>query len=318
MQISAYFTLALAFCLVVSFASDRANAVQLRQSVAVSENVVTLGDIFMDLESAADSAVMRAPKPGKSMVLSTAKLLQLAKAKGIAWVPQFGDETLFIERLSDVVGRQEIFAALQETLVMDGFGENYEFELSSHITPIHVAIGKSASVDIISLDIDSRHTRFSATVAAPANDPAAQRVRVTGRIHQTELLPVVIRRIDSGETIGEADVAWRRLRVSNIRSGTVAGMGELIGMNARRPLRPEMAVRRADLTTPILISKGASVRMVYRSGGLLLVALGRAIEDGAAGQDMRIMNLKSKKVVIAKATGPDTVTVSQNGLIGFN
>jgi|TARA_B100000315_G_scaffold253125_1_gene291284 flagella basal body P-ring formation protein FlgA len=318
MQISAYFILALALCLVLSFASGNANAVQLRQSVAVSENVVTLGDIFMDLESAADSAVMRAPKPGKSMVLSTAKLLQLAKAEDIAWVPQFGDETLFIERLSDVIGRQEIFAALQETLALDGFDENYEFELSSHITPIHVAIGNSAAIDIVSLDIDSRHTRFSAMVAAPANDPAAQRVRVTGRIHRTEMLPVVIRRIDGGETIGEADVAWRRLRVSNIRNGTVASMSELIGMNARRPLRAEMAVRRADLTTPILISKGSSVRMVYRNGGLLLMALGRAIEDGAAGQEMRIMNLKSKKVVIAKATGPDTVIVSQNGLIGFN
>ena len=44
----------------------------------------------------------------------------------------------------------------------------------------------------------------------------------------------------------------------------------------------------------------------------------RAVEDGAAGQKMRIMNLKSRTIVIAKATGPDTVTISQSGLIGVN
>ena len=51
---------------------------------------------------------------------------------------------------------------------------------------------------------------------------------------------------------------------------------------------------------------------------LLMMAIGRAVEDGAAGQEMRIMNLKSRTIVIAKAVGPDTVTISQSGLIGIN
>ncbi len=50
----------------------------------------------------------------------------------------------------------------------------------------------------------------------------------------------------------------------------------------------------------------------------MLVAIGRAIENGAAGQEMRIMNLKSKTIVIAKATGPDAVTVLRNALVGIN
>lgn len=317
-RVSAYFVLPLALSLILCFAIGGANAAELRQHSAVSSDVVTLGDIFSDLESAADTVIMRAPKPGKNLVLSTAKLVQVAKAKGIAWTPQFGDETLLVERLSNIIGREEIHAALEESLALDGFGENYEIELSSRIQPIHVALGGSAEVDVISFDSDFRRTRFSATIAAPAGDPTAPRMRISGRIYRTELLPVVIRRIDGGETIGEADGAWRRVRVSTIRSGTVESMEQLIGMNARRPLRAEMAVRRADLRTPVLIPKGSSVKMVYRNGGLLLVALGRAVEDGAAGQEMRIMNLKSKAVVIAKAISPDTVAVSQNGLIGIN
>ena len=314
-RISAYFFLALILAIA---GGGGANAAQLRQSVTLTASVVTLGDIFSDLDGAAGTVVMRAPKPGKSLVLSTTKLKQVAKAKGVSWTPQFGDETLRIERLSDVIGRADILAALEAAFAGYGFGENYEIELSSHVAPIHIASGNPAIVDVIGFDTDARRTRFSATVAVPASEAADRRIRVSGRIFQTELLPVVIRRIDGGETIGEGDVAWRRLRVSAIQNGTVTGVEELIGMNARRPLRAETAVRRADLRTPILISKGSSVKMVYRNSGLLLVALGRAVEDGAKGQEMRIMNLHSKTIVIAKAVGPDTVAVSQSGFIGIN
>ncbi|MDA0231203.1 MAG: flagellar basal body P-ring formation chaperone FlgA [Proteobacteria bacterium] len=316
---SAYFILSLALsALLLLLATNGANAAQLRQSAAVSANVVTLGDIFSNLNGAADTIVMRAPNPGKSLMLSTAKLRQMATTEGISWTPQFGDETLRIDRLSDIIGREEIYAALMETTARDGFGEAYEIELSSHIAPIHVAYGGAAAVEVISFDTDARRTRFRATIAAPANDPSARHLRVSGRIFRTELLPVVNRRIDSGETIRKADVAWRRLRISAIGNGTVSSMEELVGMNTRRPLQADAAVRRADLRTPILIAKGSSVKMVYRNRGLLLIALGRAVEDGAAGQEMRIMNMQSKSIVLAKAIGPDTVAVSQNGLIGIN
>ncbi len=312
------YILASALCLVTALAIGAANAAQLRNSSTVTASVVTLGDIFADLGEAGETVVMRAPAPGKSLVLSTTKLVTVARTEGISWTPQFGDEKLRIQRLSSVIGRDDIQLALEESFILDGWGDEYEIELASHISPIHVALDKSAGVQVISLDTDSRRTRFSAMVAAPAGDPAAPQLRVTGRIYQTELLPVVTRRIDSGEIIGPRDVAWRRVRVGQIQSGTVERPEEIVGMNARRPLRAESTVRRADLSLPILIRKGSSVKMVYRNGGLLLVAIGRAVENGAAGQEMRIMNLKSKTIVIAKATGPDTVTVSQNGLIGIN
>ena len=110
---------------------------------------------------------------------------------------------------------------------------------------------------------------------------------------------MLIRRIDSGKIIREADVAWRRLRVSALGNGTVASMEEFIGMNTRRPLRADTAVRRADLKTPVLIAKGSSVKMVLPQRR---PPAGRAravlIEDGAAGQEIRIMNLHSKSIVL--------------------
>lgn len=317
-SILSYSILSLALALLWLFGPDSANAAQLRQNASVSGDVVTLGDIFSDTASGADTVVFRAPKPGKKLVLSTAKLQRLAKRQDVAWTPQFGDETLTIRRLSNTIGRDEILAALEDSLAMDGYDENYEIELNSRITPIHTAFGKPMSPDVISFNIDSRGKQFSAIIAAAGDQSEASRIRVNGRIFQTELVPVLLRRIDQGETISEADISWRRVRLSEIRNGTVTGMNEIVGMNARRPLHVDKTVRRADLRVPVLIAKGSNVKMIFRSNGLLMMAIGRAVEDGAAGQEMRIMNLKSRTIVIAKATGPDTVTISQSGLIGVN
>jgi flagella basal body P-ring formation protein FlgA len=318
-RITAFLSISFAIGLALLIAAV-AHAAELRPNSTISDDVITLGDIFSDLkgEGDADTVVMRAPEPGRSLTLSTSKLVHLAKTEDIAWTPQFGDETAKIQRLSNVIGRDEVQLAVEESFALDGWGEEYEIEMASHVPPIHVAADMPAAVDVMSLDTDSRRTRFTAIVAVPAGDPTAEQMRVTGRIYRTELLPVVTRRINGGEIIRESDVALRRVRAGQIQNGTVERIDELIGMNARRPLRAESTVRRSDLAMPILIPKGSSVKMIYRNGGLLLVALGRAVEDGAAGQEMRIMNLKSKAIVVAKATGPDTVTVSQSGFIGIN
>ena len=317
-SILSYSLLSLAVALLWLFGQGSANAAQLRQNALISGGVVTLGDIFTDTASGADTVVLRAPKPGKKLVLSTAKLKRLAKQQDVAWSPQFGDETLTIRRLSNTIGSDEVLDALEDSLAMDGYDENYEIELTSRIKPIHTAFGKPVTPDVISFNIDSRGKQFSAIIAAAGDAAEASQIRVTGRIFQTELVPVLLRRIDQGETISEADISWRRVRLSEIRNGTVTGMNEIVGMNARRPLHVDKPVRRGDLRIPILIAKGSNVKMIFRSHGLLMMAIGRAVEDGAAGQEMRIMNLKSRTIVIAKAIGPDTVTISQSGLIGIN
>ena len=56
----------------------------------------------------------------------------------------------------------------------------------------------------------------------------------------------------------------------------------------------------------------------YRVPGLVLTAMGRAMEDGVAGQPIRIMNVQSKAIVHAVVTGPDTVLVQPNEQLALN
>ena len=64
------------------------------------------------------------------------------------------------------------------------------------------------------------------------------------------------------------------------------------------PLRPE------DLGAPALVERNQIVSLVYRSGGLVILADGRALARGAEGDVIRVMNLASKTTVSGRV-GPD-------------
>ena len=54
--------------------------------------------------------------------------------------------------------------------------------------------------------------------------------------------------------------------------------------------------------------------MVLDSPGIALTARGQAMEPGAIGERIRILNPASRAVVEAEVIGPDRVRVTPNGL----
>jgi flagella basal body P-ring formation protein FlgA len=63
----------------------------------------------------------------------------------------------------------------------------------------------------------------------------------------------------------------------------------------------------------VLVARNSTVTIVLQTGYLRLTAQGKAIEDGAKGDTIRVTNLQSKKTIEAVVAGPDFVTV-QSGV----
>ena len=59
----------------------------------------------------------------------------------------------------------------------------------------------------------------------------------------------------------------------------------------------------------ILIKKGKVVTSVYKSKGLQITARAEALEDGAKGQSIEVMNTKSSKKFYATVVDADTVEI---------
>lgn len=79
--------------------------------------------------------------------------------------------------------------------------------------------------------------------------------------------------------------------------GALADPALAIGQEARVTLYAGRPVAASDLGPPALIDRNQTVALIYRSGGLSILTEGRALDRGAAGEVIRVMNLSSRLTV---------------------
>ena len=283
--------------------------VTLRQSVTVSGKLVRLGDLFVPAGDKAEAAVAYAPAPGKRAIFDARWLYRVARAYGLNWRPLSIHEKAVVARESIVIGRREIADRILAALVDKGVDADMQVELSNRMLRIHVPGDSTATVAVEDVAYDPRTRRFIAIVAAPADDPAARRIRVTGRVHRVIDVPVLTRRVLAGEVIRERDVKRISMRSDRLHRDTIQDPGALIGKSPRRGLRAGVPVRVSDVRLPVLVPRRSLVTIVYRVRSMTLTAQGRALEDGGAGDTVRVANTQSNTVVQAVVTGANRVSV---------
>ena len=105
------------------------------------------------------------------------------------------------------------------------------------------------------------------------------------------------RNIRAGAVIIASDIVPPK---SNMALRTASSM---IGMEASRNLYIGKPIHKSDLQAPRLIERNAIISIIYAKGPLSIETEGRALEDGARGARIRVMNLKSKRIVTATVTG---------------
>lgn len=286
-----------------------AGPVTLRQSVTVSGTLVRLGDLFVPAGDKAEAAVAYAPAPGKRAIFDARWLYRVARAYGLDWRPLSIHEKAVVARDSIVIGRREIADHILAALVEKGVDADMQVELSNRMLRIHVPGDSSATVAVEDVAYEPRTRRFIAIVAAPADDPAARRIRVTGRLHRVIDVPVLTRRVLAGQVIRARDVKRIRMRSDRLQRDAIQDPGDLIGKSPRRGLRAGVPVRVSDVRLPVLVPRHSLVTITYRVQSMRLTAQGRALEDGGAGDTVRVANTQSNTVVQAVVTGANRVSV---------
>ena len=80
----------------------------------------------------------------------------------------------------------------------------------------------------------------------------------------------------------------------------------------RRPIRPDRPVRAADLREPVLVRKNSLVVLRLETERMVLTSQGRALQDGAGGQIIRVMNTKSNTIINGMVADRGVVRVAQS------
>jgi flagella basal body P-ring formation protein FlgA len=287
---------------------------QLKPAAYVDGDVIRLGDLWDNLGDKANVVIAAAPQPGKRITLESRWLMAAANGHGIDWRPSSVFEKAIVERAGQTVDVAVIERELREALTLEGAPMNSRVELMGrNALQIVVAAGMPATVGVRDVVYDQRMNRFSATVEVPAGSPAATRVKVGGHVYASARIPVLTHTMGRGELITEKDVQWQDVREEQVRRDIIANPKGLIGMEPRYQLRAFAPVRTAEVQRPLMVNRNSSVTMTYRTPFMTLTTQGKALEDGSAGDTIRILNIHSKQTVEARIEGPGLVSVSVGG-----
>ncbi|MBF0644969.1 flagellar basal body P-ring formation chaperone FlgA [Desulfuromonas acetoxidans] len=152
--------------------------------------------------------------------------------------------------------------------------------------------------------IGSRHF----TVVYRVDGRTVKSVTVRGKLLVKADVVVAQQSLKRGTIISAEDVSLVHLDVSRIRE-PIFDLKNVVGKLVARNVRAGQPVEFKSVETPPLVHKGSFVKLVARRSGMMLTAIGIALEDGSKGEVIRVQNNRSKKVVMAQVVGPDLVEV---------
>lgn len=291
-----------------------ANAATLRGQAEIVGDRVVLGDLFAGLDEArAATVIAQSPPPGRSVTLTADWLTRVARAYQIAWTPDSRYQQVTVRRLSHRMGSEAVTEAIRAELGDRAPTGRIDIQLDNLALEIHLPTDVLPSLRIQNFAYDGATGRFAGVAVAPADGTPVVRVPLSGRVVGMVEVPVVTSRIGPDAVIAATDIAWIEVAADRVGSGVVMDAETLVGLSPRRTLMPDEPIRRHEVAAPIAVERGATVTMVVQSGALVLTARGRALDEGAEGDAIRVINIDSNKTVQAIVTGPDTVTVPLGG-----
>lgn len=294
-------------------AMTAAQAAELRATSVVSGDVVTLGDLFDDAGDAGNTVVASAPAPGTSLGISVSRISLAARRNGLAWHNTTGLTHVTVTRSGVAVPEAEVSDAIAAAIVAKTPSilstATMQVDFTDGNSGVQVGDNDTPSVKVEQIAFNPRNGSFDAILRAPANDPAAPLHRVSGRAYPVTEIPVLSHSVAPGEVVRAGDIQWIRLPSTRVSNNVVTTQAGIVGMSPRYPVRSGEPVRISDMQPPVVIAKGALVDMNYVSGSLVLLARGRAMESGAVGDTIDILNPRSNRTIQGVIESPNSVRI---------
>lgn len=302
-------TLLGAGCAFTLLAATPADAVSLKENSVVTDATLKLGDLFSDLESGHDRVLGASPRPGTEMVLNARTLLRIAIALDLPWRPASSSDYLVVRRAATIVERAQIEDALKSEIAQKGVDGNFNLLIPGNMSELILPQDMPASVEVKHLSISRDSGFFEATLVAPSKSNPVKEMKLNGTIEKMVEIPVLRTTLQNGDIIGERDFDMIEIREKDLKNNMATNPQNLIGMTPRRMVMNGKPINIDDLQQPIIVGRGDLITMSFAQGGLSLTVRGKALENGAKGDHIRVMNLSSNKMIDAEVSGSKEVIV---------
>lgn len=294
-------------------------ALTLKESVVVNDDVVRLGDLFEQPISMSDSPVAQAPLPGQTIVLDNRFLRSLIRAYALDWAPASKYQRVLVARQAQKIDPNQVTQQVKDAL-RDYLGTDKEVEIAFDVGDTNLVLPTNVPATLAVQDIrfDPTSQRFAAQLIVPASGPTLISRLVAGSVYETVQLPVLARAVAPGDVIQLSDLDWMAIRIDRVAANAVTDPKQLVGMTARRPLRANQMLRMSDIAMAPAIIRGSMVTLMVQTETMTLTTQGRALEDAAIGQPIRVINTMSNKSLTGVVKDQTTVVIPLAGAMALN
>ncbi|WP_277051679.1 flagellar basal body P-ring formation chaperone FlgA [Zestomonas thermotolerans] len=180
-------------------------------------------------------------------------------------------------------------------------------------------------VEVNRLDPRLRLAECDSDLTASLESPATPIGRVTVRVRcdgsspWTVFVPaqvrlfrdvlVTVRPLKRGEVVGMQDLTLLERDVGLLGQGFLTAPEQAAGKTVTRPLLADQVLTPTHLQSSRVVRKGDQVLISANSGKVSVHMNGEALGDGAEGQQVRVRNLSSQRIIKARVAGPGLVKV---------
>jgi flagella basal body P-ring formation protein FlgA len=299
----------------VSF--DAPQAPSLRNEAIVTGDVVRIGDLVDNAGAVARVPIFRSPDLGQSGPVPAALVADTVRPHHILDLDTRGLTEVMVTRASRAITAKDIEAsivrAISQQYVM-GDPKNLALTFDGIVRTLQVEPSMSGDLTVARMRFDSCNGRFDATLDIPGNAAALRLpLHFTGTLTETFEAVVPTRALTQGEILKLSDLAIERRPKALLTPTSITTFAQASGLAAKRALRQGEVLRQSDLVKPELVGRNEIVTITYEVPGILLTIRGQALEAGAEGDVINVLNTQSKRNIQAVVTGPGRVSVSAPG-----
>ena len=287
-------------------AATDATAARLRPFSEVDGPVVHLSDLFSGLEPGQDCDLGSGPSPGGRVVIGQPQLQAIADEFGVSWEPPPGWQSVTLSRPGKPVDDAVVASLLREALGPLGLDAASVLKLARWAT---ITVDTASRLSVVSPSFDPVTGRFSAELLVSGRDQDTGSFPVEGAAVKLVRVLVPVRNLLPGEVVGATDLDAVTRPQNEVGDDAVGDVDDAVGLVATRPLVRGEVVRRASLRPPKLVTRGAVVLLRLGANGVDLAEEGQAIDGGARGERVRVLNPASQMLLVGTVTGPNEITV---------
>ena len=203
----------------------------------------------------------------------------------------------------------DIVEAIRAEFVEQGFDDNVELELFGGQTKFDLGDISDAKILLSNFSAVEDDDKFTVDAEIFADGKSVATTKLVGRYFVLEKVLVPTKDITKDEIIKKENLTQIIIRSNRLRDDVIKEENNLLGKQAIRTIKEGKPITSRDIRDEIVIKKGQMIMVVYKYKGLQITSKMEAIEDGAKGQRIRLVNNKSNKEVIGRVVDKNMVEV---------